>query len=198
MDRQNRMRAARPGSARSRARGHPPPPAGAARYRCARHTDAGARQLPVPATRGQHQPAGPVRARRAARGPTGSRSIPTRSPPTAPRRWTGITSVPTGGCLPTDCPRTAASRACCTCSTSTRWRHSLIAIPHTRSCDLAWLPDASAFYYTRYPAPGDGARGRGAVSSRRLVPPGRATIPRQTCSSSSRREGTLARRGPVR
>ncbi len=27
-------------------------------------------------------------------------------------------------------------------------------IPHTRSCDVAWLPDASAFYYTRYPAPG--------------------------------------------
>ena len=27
-------------------------------------------------------------------------------------------------------------------------------IPHTRSCDLAWLPDASGFYYTRYPAPG--------------------------------------------
>ncbi len=27
-------------------------------------------------------------------------------------------------------------------------------IPHTRSCDVAWLPDASGFYYTRYPAPG--------------------------------------------
>lgn len=27
-------------------------------------------------------------------------------------------------------------------------------IPHTRSCDLAWLPDASGFYYTRYPSPG--------------------------------------------
>ena len=28
-------------------------------------------------------------------------------------------------------------------------------IPHTRAADLAWLPDGSAFYYTRYPAPGD-------------------------------------------
>ncbi|MBP2646907.1 MAG: Prolyl oligopeptidase [Gemmatimonadetes bacterium] len=27
-------------------------------------------------------------------------------------------------------------------------------IPRTRSCDLAWLPDNSGFYYTRYPAPG--------------------------------------------
>ncbi len=27
-------------------------------------------------------------------------------------------------------------------------------IPHTRSADLAWLPDGSGFYYTRYPAAG--------------------------------------------
>ena len=28
-------------------------------------------------------------------------------------------------------------------------------IPHTRAADVAWLPDGSGFYYTRYPAPGD-------------------------------------------
>jgi prolyl oligopeptidase len=28
-------------------------------------------------------------------------------------------------------------------------------IPRTRAADLAWLPDASGFYYTRYPAPGE-------------------------------------------
>jgi prolyl oligopeptidase len=28
-------------------------------------------------------------------------------------------------------------------------------IPRTRSADLAWLPDGSGFYYTRYPAPGE-------------------------------------------
>lgn len=28
-------------------------------------------------------------------------------------------------------------------------------IAHTRAADLAWLPDGSAFYYTRYPAPGE-------------------------------------------
>ena len=27
-------------------------------------------------------------------------------------------------------------------------------IPHTRACSLAWLPDSSGFYYTRYPQPG--------------------------------------------
>ncbi len=27
-------------------------------------------------------------------------------------------------------------------------------IPHTRAADLAWLPDGSGFYYTRYPGPG--------------------------------------------
>ncbi len=28
-------------------------------------------------------------------------------------------------------------------------------IPNTRYCSLGWLPDTSAFYYTRYPAPGE-------------------------------------------
>jgi prolyl oligopeptidase len=28
-------------------------------------------------------------------------------------------------------------------------------IPHTRAADVAWLPDSSGFYYTRYPAPGE-------------------------------------------
>jgi prolyl oligopeptidase len=28
-------------------------------------------------------------------------------------------------------------------------------IPHTRYCSVAWLPDNSGFYYTRYPAPGE-------------------------------------------
>ncbi len=32
-------------------------------------------------------------------------------------------------------------------------------IPHTRAADLAWLPDNSGFYYTRYPAPGQVAGG---------------------------------------
>jgi len=27
-------------------------------------------------------------------------------------------------------------------------------VPRTRACSLAWLPDASGFYYTRYPGPG--------------------------------------------
>jgi prolyl oligopeptidase len=32
-------------------------------------------------------------------------------------------------------------------------------IPHTRAADLAWLPDSTGFYYTRYPAPGDAPPG---------------------------------------
>jgi prolyl oligopeptidase len=28
-------------------------------------------------------------------------------------------------------------------------------VPHTRAAELAWLPDGTGFYYTRYPAPGD-------------------------------------------
>jgi prolyl oligopeptidase len=30
-----------------------------------------------------------------------------------------------------------------------------VRIPHCRACDLAWLPDASGFYYTRYPRDGE-------------------------------------------
>src|SRR5207244_4156677 len=32
-------------------------------------------------------------------------------------------------------------------------------IPHTRAASLAWLPDDSGFYYTRYPEPGSVAEG---------------------------------------
>ena len=32
-------------------------------------------------------------------------------------------------------------------------------IPRTRAADLAWLPDGSGFYYTRYPAPGEAPAG---------------------------------------
>ncbi len=38
-------------------------------------------------------------------------------------------------------------------------RHLPERIPRTRSADLAWLPDGSGFYYTRYPAPGDVPKG---------------------------------------
>ena len=31
-------------------------------------------------------------------------------------------------------------------------------IPHTRAADVAWLPDGSGFYYTRYPASGEECR----------------------------------------
>lgn len=39
-------------------------------------------------------------------------------------------------------------------------------IPNTRACSLAWLPDNSGFYYTKYPAPG-------------TVPPGEENYHRQ-------------------
>ena len=42
-------------------------------------------------------------------------------------------------------------------------------IPRTRAAALAWLPDDSGFYYTRYPAPG-------------AVPPGKSTT---TAASTS-------------
>ena len=35
-------------------------------------------------------------------------------------------------------------------------------IPRTRACSLAWMPDGSGFYYTRYPQPGEVPRGEEA------------------------------------
>jgi prolyl oligopeptidase len=35
-------------------------------------------------------------------------------------------------------------------------------IPRTRACSLAWLPDGTGFYYTRYPKPGEVPRGEEA------------------------------------
>ena len=44
-------------------------------------------------------------------------------------------------------------------------------IPRTRACSLAWMPDGSGFYYTRYPAPGEVPAGRGEVPPRGVPPP---------------------------
>jgi prolyl oligopeptidase len=39
-------------------------------------------------------------------------------------------------------------------------RHLPDSIPRTRACSIAWLPDASGFYYTRYPQPGEVPEGQ--------------------------------------
>ena len=84
---------------------------------------------------------------------------PNRFRPRAPRRSTGIMSVPTAGCSPTDSPPTAASRACCTCSTSTPCHRSPTRSPTPAAATSRGCPTASGFYYTRYPAPGAVAAG---------------------------------------
>jgi prolyl oligopeptidase len=38
-------------------------------------------------------------------------------------------------------------------------RHLPDVIKRTRACSIAWLPDATGFYYTRYPAPGSVPKG---------------------------------------
>ena len=63
-----------------------------------------------------------------------------------------------------------------------------IGSPRTRAADLAWLPDGFGFYYTRYPAPGDRARGRGALPPRASTSTGSAATPPTTRWSSSPRE----------
>ena len=122
-----------------------------------------ARPLLLPAARRPAEPAGAVRPRRRRRARTGWLSTPTRSTRPARPRSTGTIRATTAGCSPTDCPRTAASRASSTCSTSRPGTIAPDRIPHTRAADLAWLPDGSGFYYTRYPAPGAVPAGRGAL-----------------------------------
>ena len=64
-------------------------------------------------------------------------------------------------------------------------------IPHTRAADLAWLPDSTGFYYTRYPVAGPGARGRGALPPRHLLPsPGHGSRRKIRWSSSRPRRST--------
>ncbi len=73
-------------------------------------------------------------------------------------------------------------------------------IPRTRACSLAWSPDGSGFYYTRYPKPGevppgeekyhrgvffhrlgdDPAHDRKIFGDGRDAPTGRASISRRT------------------
>ena len=65
-------------------------------------------------------------------------------------------------------------------------------IPHTRAADLAWLPDSTGFYYTRYPAPGETPEGEEhyhrAVYFHRL-----GTDPAGTRWSSSQRKRSTGR-----
>ena len=64
----------------------------------------------------------------------------------------------TAGSWPTACPRTAASRACSTCSTWTPATSLPDRIPRTRAADLAWLPDGSGLLLHPLSRAGRGAR----------------------------------------
>ena len=44
-------------------------------------------------------------------------------------------------------------------------------IERTRAAAIAWKPDDSGFYYTRYPKPGEVAAGTGDVQPARLLSP---------------------------
>ena len=154
-ERQNALTEALP-RRRARPRGDPPPARRAAGHR--RRSS-----VPAPVARAATSTSGATAARtsRCSTCATGwtatiaSWWIPTRSIRPAPPRSTGTTRAKTVVCWPTACPRTAASRACSTCST---W----IAAPTWPTGSPAPGPPiwpgsrtATGFYYTRYPAPGE-------------------------------------------
>ena len=88
--------------------------------------------------------------------------------PTPPSPSTGTRPRPTAASSPTAPPRAATSAARCGCSTSTPATTSPTSSPHCRAASVAWLPDGSAFAYTRYPDPRRRVRpryGRSGTSS---------------------------------
>ena len=126
----------------------------AARHRRAQHAHAGAWPLLLPAARGPAEPAGALRRATASTARTGSRSIPTRSIQPAPPRSTGTIPATTAPSWPMGCPRTGSEQSVLHVLDVDPGVTLADRISRTRAADLAWLPDGSGFYYTRYPAPG--------------------------------------------
>ena len=89
----------------------------------------------------------------------GCSSTRTRSIPKGRRPSTGMSPRRTGSWWPFRCRAAEAKRATCTCSTPHSGSRVHEVIPHvnggTAGGDLAWLPDGSGFFYTRYPKAGE-------------------------------------------
>ena len=79
-------------------------------------------------------------------------SIRARWPPTPRSRSTGSIRPPTGRSSPTACPRVAPRTACCTSCGPPPASEIGETIADTRAASVAWQPDGSGFWYTRYPA----------------------------------------------
>ena len=103
----------------------------------------------------------------------------------------------TAGCSPTDCPRTAASRACCTCSTWKPGTSLPTGSPARGRPTSPGCPTASGFYYTRYPAPGEVPEGEEHYHRAVYFHRARRRSRRRSAGLQARAEGVLARRGPL-
>ena len=160
------------------------PSRGAIRARLEQLLTIGAISAPTPA-RGRYfyqrrdgtaESAGALRPRRGRRrGPGAARHQRARPPP-GPPRSTGISPATTAPSWPTGFRRTGARRVVLRVM---RWgpaRTCRIRSPIPAPADLAWLPDGSSFYYTRYPAPGEVPAGEDAVPPGRLFTTGWGTI----------------------
>ena len=80
-------------------------------------------------------------------------STPTPSPATRPPPSTGTRRRSTGASSPSARRPAATSAARCASSTSPRASCTPTRSPTPRAASVAWLPDGSAFAYTRYPDP---------------------------------------------
>jgi len=80
-------------------------------------------------------------------------STPTGWRPTTPRPSTGSRPRPTAGWWPTACPRPAAKHGTLRLVDVDTGERLPDAVPHVRHPSVAWLPDGSAFAYSRLPDP---------------------------------------------
>ena len=121
------------------------------------------------------------------RGPTGSRSIPTRFPPTGTTALDWYHVSPDGRLLAYGLSANGSEQSVLHLLDLDTLTPLTDQIPHTRSCDLAWLPDAFGLLLHPLSRPGDRRR---RVRSSTIAPSGSTgwgTIPPPIAWSSSRR-----------
>ena len=132
----------------------------------------------------------------ASMGQTALPSIRTRSMTRVPPRWTGTIPARTAACSPTAYRKTAASRVCSTCWTSTPAGPARPDPPHPRRRPRL-APRQYGLLLHPLSRAGGSARGRGALPSRSLLPSARRRPGNRSAGLQARGKRVLARRKPL-
>ena len=157
--------------------GHPPPARRAPGHRRDQRPDAGAWPLLLPAAGRPAEPARAVRARGRRRRGSRRRWIPTRSTRPARPRSTGTIPSDDGRLLAYGLSENGSEQSVLHVLDVARGATLPDRIPRTRAADLAWLPGRLGVLLHPLSRARRGARGRGALPPRDLLPPLWAPIP---------------------